>query len=172
MNTVWNITYVRWPSIWTRYARTLGVIGLLELAAVSSTALAAFATTVARGLTATLLAVAGSSLVNLGLFLLAFMVLTAEPLRVREVAVGAVTATVFWEALQRGARLPAMAPFCDPAAADPGGPQGAATAGRDGGPPSGAAGHRVVYGRRQRRSAGLEGVQAEFTRADDRLAAR
>jgi hypothetical protein len=27
--------------------------------------------------------------VNLGLFLLAFMVLTAEPLRVREVAVGA-----------------------------------------------------------------------------------
>jgi uncharacterized BrkB/YihY/UPF0761 family membrane protein len=93
-----------WPSAssapWDTVRRTLGVIGLLGLAAVSSTALAAFATTVVRGLTATLLAVAGSSLVNLGLFLLAFMVLTAEPLRVREVAVGAVTATVFWEALQ------------------------------------------------------------------------
>jgi hypothetical protein len=30
----------------------------------------------------------------------------------------------------------------------------------------------LFYGRRRRRSAGLEGVQAEFTRADDRLAAR
>jgi uncharacterized BrkB/YihY/UPF0761 family membrane protein len=46
------------------------------------------------------LGVAGSVLVNLGLFLLAFMVLTAEPLRPREVAAGAIIATVFWEALQ------------------------------------------------------------------------
>jgi YihY family inner membrane protein len=100
MNTVWNIPYVRWPPIWTRYARTLGVIGLLGLASVSSTGLAGFATAVARGQGATVLAVAASFVVNLGLFLLAFMVLTAEPLRVREVAVGAITATVFWEALQ------------------------------------------------------------------------
>ena len=100
MNTVWNIPYVRWPSLWTRYARTFGVIGLLGLASVSSTALAAFATAVARGWAVTAVAVAASSLVNLGLFLLAFMVLTAEPLRAREVAIGAVVATVFWEALQ------------------------------------------------------------------------
>jgi YihY family inner membrane protein len=100
MNTVWNIPYVHWPPIWTRYARTFGVIGLLGLGSVSSTALTAFATAVAHGDTATLLAVAASFLVNLGLFLLAFKVLTAEPLRVREVAVGAVAATVFWEALQ------------------------------------------------------------------------
>jgi YihY family inner membrane protein len=100
MNTVWNIPHVHWPSIWTRYARTLGVIGLLGVAAVASTALAAFATAVAHGQAATVLAVAGSALVNLGLFLLAFMVLTAEPLRLREVALGAVIATVFWEALQ------------------------------------------------------------------------
>ncbi len=100
MNTVWNIPYVHWPSFWTRYARTLGAIAVLGLASVSSTALAAFATAVAHGETATILAVVASFLVNLGLFLLAFMVLTAEPLRVREVAVGAITATVFWEALQ------------------------------------------------------------------------
>src|SRR6516225_2295714 len=48
MNTVWNIPYVRWPNIWLRYARTFGVIGLLGLAVVSSTALAAFATAAAR----------------------------------------------------------------------------------------------------------------------------
>jgi YihY family inner membrane protein len=100
MNTVWNIPYVRWPNMPKRYLRTFGAIGLLGLAVVSSTALAAFATAVAHGVAATVLGVAGSLLVNLGLFLLAFMVLTAEPLRPREVAVGVVCATVFWEALQ------------------------------------------------------------------------
>jgi YihY family inner membrane protein len=100
MNTVWNIPYVRWPNIWKRYLRTFGVIGLLGLAVISSTALAAFATTIANGVAATVLGLAGSVLVNLGLFLLAFMVLTAEPLRPRDVAVGVVTATAFWETLQ------------------------------------------------------------------------
>ncbi len=100
MNTVWNIPYVRRPSFWTRYLRTFGVIGLLGLAVVSSTALTAVATAVAHSALATVVAVAASFLVNLGLFLLAFMVLTAEPLRPREVASGAVIATVFWEALQ------------------------------------------------------------------------
>jgi YihY family inner membrane protein len=100
MNTVWNVPYVRWPSFWKRYARTVGVIGLLGLASVSSTALAAFATAVARGAAASVLAIAASALVNYGLFLLAFMVLTAEPLQPREVAAGAILATVFWEALQ------------------------------------------------------------------------
>jgi YihY family inner membrane protein len=100
MNTVWNIPYVRWPGFWERYARTFGVIGLLGLAVLSSTALATFATAIAHGVTTSVLGIAGSVLVNLGLFLLAFMVLTAEPLRPREVAAGAILATVFWEALQ------------------------------------------------------------------------
>ncbi len=100
MNTVWNVPYVRWPNIWKRYARTFGVIGLLGLGSVSSTALATFATAVAQGTAATVLAVTGSVLVNLGLFLLAFMVLTAEPLRPRDVAAGVVCATAFWETLQ------------------------------------------------------------------------
>jgi len=100
MNTVWNIPFVRWPNIWIRYARTFGVIGLLGLAVVSSTALTAFATAVAHGIAYPVLSIAGSVLVNLGLFLLAFMLLTAEPLRPRDVAVGVITATVFWEALQ------------------------------------------------------------------------
>jgi YihY family inner membrane protein len=100
MNTVWNIPYVRWPNIWMRYLRTFGAIGLLGLGVLSSTALAAFATAIANGVAATVSGVAGSVLVNLGLFLLAFMVLTAEPLRPRDVAVGVVCAAVFWETLQ------------------------------------------------------------------------
>jgi uncharacterized BrkB/YihY/UPF0761 family membrane protein len=67
---------------------------------VSSTALATFATAIAPGFAKSALGVAGSVLVNLGLFLLAFMVLTAEPLRPREVAVGVIFATAFWEILQ------------------------------------------------------------------------
>jgi YihY family inner membrane protein len=100
MNTVWNIPFVRWPSFWKRYARALAVIALLGLASVTSTALAAFAAVVTGGTDSALLAIAASAVVNFGLFLLAFMILTAEPLRVREVALGAVIATVFWEALQ------------------------------------------------------------------------
>jgi uncharacterized BrkB/YihY/UPF0761 family membrane protein len=76
------------------------VIGLLGPAVLSSTAFATFATAIAHGIAATVLGIAGSVLVNLGLFLLAFMVLTAEPLRPREVAAGVITAAVFWEALQ------------------------------------------------------------------------
>ena len=100
MNTVWNIPYVRWPSIWLRYARALGAIALLGLLSLTSTALAAFATAVAHGPASSFLAAAGSAAVNFGLFLLAFMVLTAEPLGPRAVALGAAIATVFWAGLQ------------------------------------------------------------------------
>jgi YihY family inner membrane protein len=100
MNTVWNIPYVRWPNVWLRYARTFAIIGILALASLTSTALAAFTTAVARGTGLAVGGIAASLIVNFGLFLLAFMVLTAEPLRAREVALGAVVATVFWEALQ------------------------------------------------------------------------
>jgi YihY family inner membrane protein len=100
MNTVWNIPYVQWPNFWKRYVRTFGVIGLLGLASLTSTALAAFTTAVAHGPGSAAVGIAASSVVNFGLFLLAFMLLTAEPLRPREVALGAAVATVLWEALQ------------------------------------------------------------------------
>jgi uncharacterized BrkB/YihY/UPF0761 family membrane protein len=49
---------------------------------------------------ASLLAVAASALLNFGIFVLAFMVLTAEPLPPHAVALGAAVAALFWEALQ------------------------------------------------------------------------
>jgi YihY family inner membrane protein len=100
MNTVWNIPHFYWPSFWKRYVRNFGVIGLLGLAVISSTVLTAFATAVAHGAAVPVLAITASVVVNLGLFLLAFMVLTAEPLRPRDVVVGAVIAAVCWEVLQ------------------------------------------------------------------------
>lgn len=100
MNSVWNIPFVKWPNIFKRYLRTFGIIGILGVASLTSTALAAFTTAVAQGAGATVLGGAASLAVNFGLFLLAFMVLTAERIRAREVALGAAVAAVFWEALQ------------------------------------------------------------------------
>jgi YihY family inner membrane protein len=100
MNTVWNIPFVFWPNIWLRYLRTLGVIGLLGLSALTSAACAVIATAAHLGLDGRLAAVAASLLLDLGLFLLAFLLLTAEPLRIRDVAQGAAIATVLWQALQ------------------------------------------------------------------------
>jgi YihY family inner membrane protein len=100
MNSVWNIPYVQWPNFWKRYLRTFAIIGILGLASLISTALAAFTTAVANGTGTALGSIAASTVLNFGLFLMAFMVLTAEPLRPREVALGAAVATLFWEALQ------------------------------------------------------------------------
>jgi hypothetical protein len=67
---------------------------------VGSTILTGFATAVATGTTATVLAFMGATALNFGLFLCAYIVLTAEPLGWRDVWLGAVLATVFWQVLQ------------------------------------------------------------------------
>lgn len=100
LNTIWNIPYVRWPSFYFRWARALGIIALLGLAVLASTALTAFATAVTHGTRATVLAIACSAVINFGLFMLAYMVMSADHLSARSVIVGAVFATVFWEVLQ------------------------------------------------------------------------
>jgi uncharacterized BrkB/YihY/UPF0761 family membrane protein len=100
MNAVWNIPYVRWPNIILRNLRALIVILILGLGVIGSTVLTGFATAVATGTTATVLSFLGAAVLNFGLFLWAFMVLTAEPLRWRDVWLGATLATIFWQALQ------------------------------------------------------------------------
>ena len=44
MNVVWNIPYVRWPSIYLRYLRALGVLVPLALSTIGVTVLTGFAT--------------------------------------------------------------------------------------------------------------------------------
>jgi YihY family inner membrane protein len=100
MNAVWNIAYVRWPNFVLRYARALGVLVLLALSTIGSTVLTGFATLVAHGPLATAFLLAGSVVMNFALILTAFMVMTAEPLTGRDVALGAALATIFWQALQ------------------------------------------------------------------------
>ncbi|MGP0029067.1 MAG: YihY/virulence factor BrkB family protein [Acidimicrobiales bacterium] len=100
MNTVWNIPYVRWPSLYLRYLRALVVLALLALSTIGSTVLTGFATLVSHGQAATGLLLVGSLALNFCLILLAFRVMTADPLTWRDVALGAALATAFWQSLQ------------------------------------------------------------------------
>ena len=100
MNVVWNIPYVRWPSIYFRYLRALAVLILLALSTVGLTVLTGFATLVSHGWTATVLLLVGSLTMNCFLILVAFNVMTADPLRWRDTFLGAALAAVFWQILQ------------------------------------------------------------------------
>ncbi len=100
MNVVWNIPFVRWPSIYFRYLRALGVLILLALSTVGLTVLTGFATLVSHGWTATVLLLVGSLAMNFLLILVAFNVMTADPLRWRDIFFGAALAAVFWQILQ------------------------------------------------------------------------
>lgn len=100
MNLVWNIPYVRWPSIYLRYLRALGILVLLALSTVGLTVLTGFATLVSHGWAATMLLLAGSLIINFCLILVAFNVMTADALRWRDIAFGAALAAVFWQILQ------------------------------------------------------------------------
>jgi uncharacterized BrkB/YihY/UPF0761 family membrane protein len=100
MNKVWNIPYVHWPPIGMRYLRGLAVLFLLALSTLGLTLLTGFATLAEHGDVSTGLLLAGSLVLNFGLILVAFMVMTAESLTWRDVLLGAVLATVFWQVLQ------------------------------------------------------------------------
>ena len=100
MNKVWNIPYVRWPSLPVRYLRGLAVLVLLALSTIGSTVLTGFATLTAHGEVSTALLLVGSLALNFGLILIAYMVMTAVKFTWREVVLGAALATIFWQALQ------------------------------------------------------------------------
>ncbi len=100
MNVVWNIPYVRWPSIYLRYLRAFGILVLLALSTIGVTVLTGFATLVSHGWIATGLLVFGSLALNFFLILLAFKVMTADALSWREFFFGAALAAVFWQTLQ------------------------------------------------------------------------
>jgi YihY family inner membrane protein len=100
MNAVWNIPYVRRPSFLLRNLRGLGVLALLALSTIGSTVLTAFATLTANGWPAKVILLVGSVVLNFGLILAAFMIMTATPIRLRELAVGSALATLFWQSMQ------------------------------------------------------------------------
>ncbi len=100
MNSVWNIPYVRWPSLPMRYLRGFAILALLAASTIGSTVLTGFATLTSHENVSRVLLLIGSLALNFVLILIAFMVMTAVRFRWRDVVLGAVLATVFWQTLQ------------------------------------------------------------------------
>jgi uncharacterized BrkB/YihY/UPF0761 family membrane protein len=100
MNTIWNVPYKSWPNFFGRRLRGYFWLAVLGLATVGTTTLAGFGTTWLHGPLAWLWTTGVSSAVNLGVFFIVFKVLTSEPVRWREIWLGVVLATLFWEVLQ------------------------------------------------------------------------
>ncbi|MBC2638259.1 MULTISPECIES: YihY/virulence factor BrkB family protein [unclassified Rhodococcus (in: high G+C Gram-positive bacteria)] len=99
MNTVWNVPFKDWPGFVGRRVRGLTILVLLGVGILVSTTLVGFAPRFGP-LSGAWTSVAAAG-VNFAVFLTCFTVLTSKTVRVRDVAVGAMIATVFWEILQR-----------------------------------------------------------------------
>jgi uncharacterized BrkB/YihY/UPF0761 family membrane protein len=100
MNSVWNVPYKDWPNFFKRQLRGYLWLAALFVATIASTAVAGFGSTWLAadvGWVWSLLAAFG---INLGVFYVVFTVLTAEPLRWRDVWLGVLLAAVFWQTLQ------------------------------------------------------------------------
>jgi YihY family inner membrane protein len=100
MSQVWNLPGPDRPNYWKRLARSVAFLLVLALGLATSTFLAATIPAV-RG--SMLLAAGGglaSAIVNFGLYLFAFDVLTPAKIRLRQLAAGAAVAGVGWTILQ------------------------------------------------------------------------
>lgn len=100
MNSVWNVPYVEWPSFVARRLRAIAAVVVCGTAAIVSGLLSAGAGSAPGGTLGVATAHAASVLVTLVMFIVAFMLLTAAPLGWRDVWLGAVLATAFWQGLQ------------------------------------------------------------------------
>jgi YihY family inner membrane protein len=100
MNKIWNIPYVRWPSIYFRYLRGVAILALLAISAIGLTVLTGFATLVSQPEFSRALLLLGSLALNFGLILVAFRVMMAEKVAWRDMLLGAGLAALFWQTLQ------------------------------------------------------------------------
>lgn len=109
LNQVWAIPRRAWPDPFRAYARALLLVAGIGLALVATTALSGFTTAehalgwVLGGtlsLVLRIVAIALAVVVNTGVFVLAFRVLTARHVPLRDLRPGAVAAGVAWQVLQ------------------------------------------------------------------------
>ena len=100
MNTVWNVPYKNWPNFFKRRLRGYLWLGALCVATVVSTTLAGFGTTWLHGNLGLLWSTLVAFALNLCVFYVIFTVLTAESLGIRDVWLGVLLGTVFWQVLQ------------------------------------------------------------------------
>jgi uncharacterized BrkB/YihY/UPF0761 family membrane protein len=100
MAQVWNLPNVRRPNFWSRLVRSLALIGLLGIGAVATTVLAGVGTFGGARALARLTGLSASLLLDLGLSVLAFRIVTPAAVTLAELVPGALLAATGWFGLQ------------------------------------------------------------------------
>jgi YihY family inner membrane protein len=100
MAEIWNLPGRVRPSFWVRQVRGLLLLAVFGLGVLATTGLAWLAGFGGASTASVLRNLAASALVNMGLFLLAYRVLTPRQIPTRQLLPGAVTAGVLWALLQ------------------------------------------------------------------------
>jgi YihY family inner membrane protein len=99
LNTVWEIPFARRPGFPWSWLRSFGLMLVIGLGLIGTTILSTAAGRV-FGAGATVVAVAVSLVLNVGVFWLAFRLGTAREVSWRQLRLGAVIAGVIWQVLQ------------------------------------------------------------------------
>src|SRR5262245_39904234 len=100
MNRVWDVPRARRPNFFSSRLRGLAVLAFLGTLIILSTLLSGLGVSGVPSIVFQVLWIGASLVLNLGLFLVAFRILTARSLSTREVVPGAVVAAVLWTSLQ------------------------------------------------------------------------
>jgi YihY family inner membrane protein len=100
MAQIWNVPGVNRPSFKSRICRGFVLIATLGLAAIVSTVLASVSTFGSASGVAKMLAAAASVVVNVGLFVAAFRIMTPRQVATKDLVPGAVIAGMIWSVLQ------------------------------------------------------------------------
>jgi inner membrane protein YhjD len=100
MAQVWNVPGARRPGFGPRLLRSVLVLAVLALAIVGTAALTTVATLVPAGVAAPVLSTVLVVALNIGLYWLAFRVLTPAEVQTRDLLPGAIVGGIAWTALQ------------------------------------------------------------------------
>ena len=100
MDTVWDVPIKHRPNLLSSTVRAFIMLAVLGTGTLAATGLSAIATGGGDFNPLKILGIVGATLLNFGVFLLAFRILTAAEVWWREVLPGAVVAAIGWEALQ------------------------------------------------------------------------
>lgn len=100
MNKVWDVPRKDWPNFFKSRLRGLLMLAILGTLTVGATFVSGLSTSGGPAAVMAVLGIAGSLLLNLALFIVAYRVLTVRALRWGDVFPGAATAAVIWTGMQ------------------------------------------------------------------------
>jgi membrane protein len=100
MNKIWDVPRKAWPNFFKSRLRGLLMLAILGTLTIGATFMSGLSTSGGPAAVMAVLGIAGSLLLNLALFLLAYRVLTVRDLDWGDVFPGAAVAAVIWTAMQ------------------------------------------------------------------------